>query len=158
MICAEFVKLKALPSAYAACISEVVRRRVFGRILSDTVNEDLCAALTAFRDAEGAKRKEFIAEYGMLPVDLVDGLTQMPGTLRISYDQTKDDVLPRIEDDMESITKSVSQELKRTLGSSWSPKNGINGDGLELNRERAKKMELLKAETRWKAGHCALYL
>ena len=154
-MCLEFVKLKALPSAYTACISEVVRRRVFGRILSDSVNEDLAAALNAFRDAESAKRRAFIAEYGMLPVDLVHGLTQMPGSLRIAYDHSKEEALPRIQDDIDSATATLRQELERTLGSSWSHKMG---DGLEAKRESATKMELLKAETRWKAGYCTLTL
>ncbi len=56
----EFVKLKALPSAYKHCIDEIVRRRAFGIVMNNEMNNHMTNIFTTFRNAEINKRNSLL--------------------------------------------------------------------------------------------------
>lgn len=154
----EFVKLKALPNAYNACIEEIVRRKVFGYLVNDEINNHLLNIFTNFRNSEILKRKNFINEYGMLPVDLVNGLTNMPGNIKISYNYLNEESLPDINDNIKNIKDRLYKEFKESIKDYtfnndeckwiWKGIEGINNDNEQKNGYH--KLDLLKEETKWK--------
>ena len=158
----EFVKLKALPNAYNACIQEVVRRKVFGSLINDEINNHLLNIFTNFRNSEILKRKNFINEYGMLPVDLIDGLTNMPGNIKISYNYSNEQSLPDINDDIKNIEDALYKEFKQSIKDYafnndecawiWKGEEQNNDDNKQKNgyHKKNNNIDLLKEETKWK--------
>ena len=162
----EFVKLKALPDAYKACIKEIIRRRAFGILINNEINNHLFTIFDIFRNEEISKRKKFINEYGMLPVDLVEGLTKMPGNIKISYNYSIEESLPIIDKDINIIKQSLSKELEQCINDyttqndnncKWKWKcNGSledverNGYHGEEKQNKVNNIDLLKEQNKWK--------
>jgi len=111
----EFVKLKALPDAYIACLDEIARRRCFGLLLQTEINAHLHAIFETFRAQECGKRRHFIQEYGMLPVDLVAGLTSMPGAVTVAYQYRNEESLPMVDEKLEIHRHALSKELRHVM-------------------------------------------
>jgi len=170
----EFVKLKALPDAYSACIREIVRRRAFGILMQRELNQHLVGIFDIFRNAEQSKRKKFIAEYGMLPVDLVDGLTNMPGQIRVAYQAHNEESLPVIDDEIDVIKAAIGREFRQTISDyavnnrhcKWEWKGYENVDEAEDDDEtnnkdaammnggcnnKQNKLDVLKEQNKWQS-------
>eukprot|EP01084_Bolivina_argentea_P086872 156981_1 len=89
--------------------------------MQNEINCHLNRVFDVFRNAEISKRKSFIAEYGMLPVDLVSGLTKMPGLISIRYAVKNELLLPQMADDGRALHELCCEfeALLRNEGHKW---------------------------------------
>eukprot|EP01084_Bolivina_argentea_P269208 457465_1 len=150
----EFVKLKALPSAYIHCIDEIVRRRAFGILVNNELNNNIYNIFNIFRNKEIEKRKQFINEYGMLPVDLVNGLTKMPGNIKIIYDKKNEDLLPIIDQNIDKIQYKLYKEFEIEINkynTKWKYGNNSSNNHIIHNNNNNNNINLYKEQNKWKS-------
>ena len=51
----------------------------------------------------------------MLPVDLVNGLTNMPGNIKVTYNHNNEESLPIIDTNINLMKQSLSKEFELTI-------------------------------------------
>merc|ERR1712228_37883 len=156
----EFVKLKALPSAYDHCIGEIVRRRAFGIIMNNEINQHLFCIFDCFRNSEIEKRKTFISEYGILPFDLVNGLRNMPGQIVIKYNHCNEEQLPIIDCDIDKVKSLLCREFEDTILDYTTSTNQCNkwkwngnqnkNEMIQIQQTNQSNIHLFKEQNKWK--------
>lgn len=70
---AELLLVRKVASSYRACLAEVVRRKAYAELYTRKAGQ-LAERMARDRDAEVARREEFMRQQGLLPREILEGM------------------------------------------------------------------------------------
>ena len=126
----QLLPMKMMPSAYAACLAEVARRRTYREMIFSEVKH-IAKRMSKLRAEEIERRETFLRRHGCyLPADLVPGLSNpRPAAVEIGIcSVSADESLPEVDIDacaatlydnlgLSSILVSTIEEYKNIVNS-----------------------------------------